>query len=150
MDRFQTLLPISICGTTRVETSVARSWFYRLTLRCDDPLSNVVFSFNLRPYATDNVPVAAFDASGTAGGAWFRNLRWFWPFPAEQLARKLNSNYRELATGVKTAAVVRTGIVHVVWPLIQYDKQPKAYSFRPLLKEINSRFLSQNTPYHAG
>jgi len=28
----------------------------------------------------DNVSVATYDASGTAGGAWFRSLRWFWPF----------------------------------------------------------------------
>lgn len=54
----------------------------------------------------DNVPVATYDASGTAGGAWFRNLRWFWPFPAEECAPHQSSNFRELATGVKTAAVI--------------------------------------------
>jgi hypothetical protein len=54
----------------------------------------------------DGVPVATYDASGTAGGAWFRNLRWFWPFPAHQCAPHQSSNFRELATGVMTADVV--------------------------------------------
>jgi len=54
----------------------------------------------------DNVPVATYDASGTAGGAWFRNLRWFWPFSAEECAPHQSSIFRELSTGVKTAAVV--------------------------------------------
>jgi len=35
----------------RVETCVERAWFQPLKLEYDEPLSNIAFNFNLRPYS---------------------------------------------------------------------------------------------------